>query len=74
MYTYMEENEVFPDFQFGYRKKRNTNQAVLKFNDIIETNRLNNNVSIAIFMDLSKAFDTVDKDIGTLLKTSQHWF
>ena len=59
----MEANDIFPDFQFGYRKNRNTNQAVLRLNDIIETNRLNNQVSIAIFMDLSKAFDTVDKDI-----------
>ena len=63
MYTYMETNNIFPDFQFGYRKKRNTSQAVLKLCDIIETNKLNNKISIAIFMDLSKAFDTVDKDI-----------
>ena len=63
MYEYMESNNIFPDFQYGYRKRRNTSQAVLKLNDIIETNKLKNKVTIAIFMDLSKAFDTVDKDI-----------
>ena len=63
MYTYIEANEILPEFQFGYRKKRSTSQAVLRLCDIIEMNKLNNRVSIAIFMDLSKAFDTVDKDI-----------
>ena len=63
IYIYLEANNIIPDFQYGYRKNRNTNQAVLKLNDIIETNKLNSIVSIAIFMDLSKAFDTVDKDI-----------
>ena len=63
IYKYLETNNIIPEFQYGYRKNRSTNQAVLKLNDIIETNKLNNTVSIAIFMDLSKAFDTVDKDI-----------
>ena len=63
IYTFLEANNIIPDFQFGYRKNRNTNQAILKLNDIIETNKLDKTVSIAIFMDLSKAFDTVDKDI-----------
>ena len=63
IYYYLEVNKLFPDFQYGYRKQHNTNQAVLKFNDIIEEVNLKKEVSIALFMDLSKAFDTVDKDI-----------
>ena len=63
IYYYLEVNKLFPDFQYGYRKQRSTNQALLKFSDIIEEGKLNKQVNIAIFMDLSKAFDTVDKDI-----------
>ena len=59
--TYVESNNMLPGFQFGYRKKHNTGQAVLSFANEIENILDNNNSAIAVFMDLSKAFDTVDK-------------
>ena len=61
--NYVENNNILPDFQFGYRKNHNTSQAVLTFAEEIEKALDNKQSAIAIFMDLSKAFDTVDKNI-----------
>ena len=60
---YLEENKLLPSFQYGYRKQHNTSQAILDFTDYVSKSQLNKEVTIAIFMDLSKAFDTVDKNI-----------
>ena len=50
IYDYLEKNELLPKFQFGYRKNHSTSQAVLKYNDIIENNKLEKKISIAIFI------------------------
>ena len=60
---HVEINNILPNFQFGYRKNHNTCQAVLTFAKEIERALDNKQSAIAVFMDLSKAFDTVDKDI-----------
>ena len=60
---YLEEHKLLPDFQYGYRKHHNTSQAILDFTEYINKQCSNKQVTIAIFMDLSKAFDTVDKSI-----------
>ena len=57
----MEENELLPIFQYGYRKQHNTSQAILDYTDYITKATSNKLITIAIFMDLSKALDTVDK-------------
>ena len=60
---YMERNNLLPNFQYGYRKQHNTSQAILDYVDYITKARANKLTTIAVFMDLSKAFDTVDKTI-----------
>ena len=60
---YLEENKLLPRFQYGYRKQHNTSQAILDFSEYIKQQLNNKEITIAIFMDLSKAFDTVDKHI-----------
>ena len=60
---YIELYNLLPNFQYGYRKRHNTSQAVLDFTDSITKALKQKQVSIAVFMDLSKAFDTVDKNI-----------
>ena len=60
---HIEINNILPNFQFGYRKNHNTCQAVLTFAKEIERTLDNKQSAIAVFMDLSKAFDTVDKNI-----------
>ena len=65
----MELNNLLPKFQYGYRKNHNTSQAILDYANYINNANANKLVTIAIFMDLSKAFDTVDK---TILKHKLH--
>jgi hypothetical protein len=60
---YIESHDLLPNFQYGYRKSHNTSQAILDFTDSITKALKEKLVSIAVFMDLSKAFDTVDIDI-----------
>ena len=49
--------------QFGFRSKRSTTQAVIELNaDIIESYE-NKDITLATFLDLSKAFDTIDHNI-----------
>jgi retron-type reverse transcriptase len=49
--------------QFGFRRGLSTSGAVLSFIDNIVKSFENNNHYKAIFLDLSKAFDTVSHDI-----------
>ena len=63
LYKYLEINELLPHFQYGYRKNNNTCHAILDFTKEIETVLDNNEAAVSVFMDLSKAFDTVDKSI-----------
>ena len=63
LYKYVEDNNILPNFQYGYRKNYSTCHAVLDFANEIGKTVDRKEVAIAIFMDLSKAFDTVDKHI-----------
>ena len=49
--------------QFGFREKHSTYMALLKLIDDISEEIYNNNFSLGVFIDLSKAFDTINYDI-----------
>ena len=63
LYDYLEKSDLLPSFQYGSRKRRSTCHATLDFTKEIESVLDNNEVAVSVFMDLSKAFDTVDKTI-----------
>ena len=63
LYPYLEINNLIPSMQYGYRKNLSTCHAVLDFAREIENVVDKGQVAIAIFMDLSKAFDTVDRTL-----------
>lgn len=53
---FLEENNILTSAQSGFRKKHSAVTATLKvFNDFIIKK-----ICVALFLDLSKAFDTVD--------------
>ena len=60
---YLEKYDLLPYFQYGYRRFHNTSQAVADYIDYVKKATSNQLCTIAVFMDLSKAFDTVDKEL-----------
>lgn len=56
---FLENNNLLSENQFGFRKGRSANDAVLGLTEYISTNLDNNKKVITIFLDLAKAFDTV---------------
>ena len=51
------------ELQFGFRAKHSTNHALLSLTEIIKFALDNSNFACGIFIDLQKAFDTVDHEI-----------
>ena len=63
LYEYMTINNLFINSQYGFRKKHSTELAALEFVDRIAKDMDKNKVPLSIFIDLSKAFDTLDHKI-----------
>ena len=63
LYDYFTENNLFYKSQYGYRKGHSTELAALELADRISQYLDNGEIPIAIFLDLSKAFDTLDHRI-----------
>ena len=72
LYDYFNKFKILNFNQYGFRKNHSTAMAIY---DILESKLANHDkdkVSCAIYLDLSKAFDTVDKTI-LLKKTRTLW-
>ena len=61
--SYFENDKLFYDSQYGFRPNHSIEQATLELTDRIISAMDNNDVPIGIFLDLSKAFDTIDHNI-----------
>ena len=60
LYTYLENNNLLSDSQFGFRRKSSTENAVTYFSDFIRNSMDKGKLTGAVFVDLRKAFDTID--------------
>lgn len=67
MRYYLESNKILHQDQNGFREGRSCNLALHTMIDYCKLNLDQKKQVIAIFLDLSKAFDTVDHD-SLLLK------
>ena len=55
-------NSVIYDLQFGFRQKYSTSHALIHLIDKIREELDSGNFACRIFVDLQKAFDTVDHE------------
>ena len=69
LYSYLIQNNLLFEKQFGFRAGHSTEHALVQLIDQICDSFNNNHYTLGVFIDLSKAFDTVDHDI--LLKKLQ---
>jgi sarcosine oxidase/L-pipecolate oxidase len=63
IYNYLTENKILTSDQFGFRPKLSTSTALAFFIDNILENADNGLITASVFLDFSKAFDTVDHTI-----------
>ena len=68
---FFNKTNIFSHFQFGFREKHTTTHAILHFIDKSGTALDNHLHTVGIFLDFSKAFDTVDHRI--LLAKLSHY-
>ena len=60
---FFEDQCLFSPYQYGFRQARSTTQAISTLLEKLYTNFDNNEITQGIFLDFSKAFDTIDHSI-----------
>ena len=63
LYHYFESNKLFYHKQFGFRKKFSVDYGLMEAVDSISQSMSKKELTLGVFIDLSKAFDTVDHKI-----------
>ena len=61
--NFLYKNDVIYKYQFGFRKKHSTQHAIITLVDRITSSLDSGDLAIGVFLDLKKAFDTVDHHI-----------
>ena len=63
LYKYLTKFNILYEYQFGFREGHSTTQALVEITDRIKFAIDKNELTCGIFIDLTKAFDTVDHSI-----------
>jgi len=71
MESFIEQNDILSPSQYGFRKAHSTQHAILDIVSTIQENMDGRLFSCGVFIDLKKAFDTVDHKI--LLHKLDHY-
>jgi len=60
---YIDKHDILFDYQFGFRRGHSTAQAIVEITDNLKKAIDNNLYTCGVFLDFSKAFDTVNHQI-----------
>ena len=71
LYNFFVSQGILYDKQFGFRKNHSTNHAINYSASHIKSELKKGNHVLGVFIDLSKAFDTIDH--GILIKKLEHY-
>ena len=71
VYSFLTEHNILFHNQFGFRRNNSTTYALLQITEMIKESIDNHKYGCGIFIDLRKAFDTVNHDI--LLSKLEHY-
>ena len=63
MINFIDKYDILTKDQYGFRKNMGTDTALANYIDSIIKNLNNNQVTVSVFMDLSKAFDVLNHNI-----------
>ena len=63
VYKFLEENKCLYSLQFGFRRKHSTTHALIQITEKIRNALDEGNHACGVFIDLQKAFDTVNHEI-----------
>ena len=69
--NFLDKNDIISNKQYGFKKNTSTEIAVLDLNQQILTNIDSKLLTLGVFIDISKAFDSIRHDI--LLKKLYHY-
>ena len=63
LYAYLSENNLISQYQSGFRSMHSTVTSLVEATDNWALNIDRGNINAVVFLDLKKAFDTVDHNI-----------
>ena len=64
LYRYLNRNSLLSHHQFGFRKFHSTASALLKCTNSWYMNMDRKMLNLVVFLDLKKAFDTVNSEVA----------
>ena len=71
LYDFLQENNILTTAQFGFQKNMSTSLAIIEITERIRRSMEDKKVGCGLFVDLSKAFDTINHKI--LISKMEHY-